>query len=407
MRLYAPYFIARRLHQAPKKAFTRIAYQIGVISVTLGIATTLIAFLIMQGFQKNIEQKLTSFNGHLQVTQYPLSKSYEQAPLAKHRLQGLKKACPSTIKVAKAFVYKTLLLKTAEEVEGIVCKGLDPEATHDNLSTYLTAGGLIEFTSQGYNLDILLSTQTANQLRVQVGDEVLACVVQNPPRYRKLRVVGLYSTHITELDEQLAFCDLRLIQRLNNWSNDLVGGYEVFLNDLQQTQSTANRLLTWLDHDIGVKTTASEYAAIFDWLTIIRKNALVFMVLIILVASSNLTAIMLIQIIERTSMMGILKTLGASDRQLQHIMLWNNLYMVGKGMCWGNALGLGLCAWQWYCKPISLNPTYYYINYVPIAWDWGIVLGLNLLILVVMTTVLLIAITIINRMRPIRAIQFR
>jgi len=405
--LYTLYFIARRLRQAPKKAFTKIVHNIGIISVALGLSTTLIACLTMQGFQENIEKKLTSFSGHLQVAKYSLNRSYEEPPLERHKLQGLKQAFPTTVNATKAFAHKAVLLKTAEDVEGIVCKGLDPEATHDNLSTYLTAGQLIDFEHQGYNHDIVLSTQTANRLRVQVGDEVVAYVVQQPPRYRKLRVVGLYSTHIAELDAKLAFCDLRLIQRLNNWPDNLVGGYEIFLHDLRQTKATTDQLLTWLDYDLGVKTTASEYAAIFDWLGIVRKNALIFMALILLVSSSNLASIVLIQMMERTSMIGILKTLGASDGQIRRMMLWNNLYMVGQGMLWGNLVGIGLCALQQYCKLVALNPIYYYTNYVPIAWDWGIILGLNVLTLVVVVAVLLISIAFIVRLRPIRAIRFR
>lgn len=380
---------------------------IGIVSVALGLATTIIAFLVMQGFQQNIEQKLTDLSGHLQVSKYALNRSGEEPPLEQHRLDGLQCAFPSDIKSIQAFAHKVMLLKAAEDVEGIVCKGLDPAATHHHLSLYLTAGQLIDFKSKGYNQDILLSTQTANRLRVQVGDEVIAYVVQHPPRYRKLRVVGLYSTHIAELDEKLAFCDLRLIQRLNNWPENLVGGHEIFLHKSRKTQSTAEQLRAWLGYDLNVTTTAHEYATIFDWLLIVRKNALIFTVLILLVTSSNLASIVLIQTMERTSMIGILKTLGASDGQIQRMMLWNNFHMVGQGVFWGNLMGIGLCALQQYGKLIPLNPTYYYIDYVPIAWNWGVVLGLNLLTLAVVNTVLLISIAVIVRLRPIRAAQFR
>ena len=404
--LYIPYFIACRLRNAPKKAFTSIVHKIGIISVALGLATTLLAFSIMQGFQQNVTQKITNFSGHLQVTKYSLNRTYEETQLEKHRLKGIKEAFLGVIKTTQAFAHKAVLLKAVEEVEGIVCKGLDPEATHEHLRTYLKAGRLIDFPTQSYSQEVILSTQTASRLDVQVGDEVVAYVVQQPPRYRKLRVVGLYNTHIVDLDEKLAFCDLRLIQRLNNWPESWVGGYEIFLNDLRQTEAIADQLLAGLDHDLGIQTTKNEYAAIFDWLSIVRKNALIFMVLILLVASSNLASIVLIQMMERTAMIGLLKTLGASNGQIQQTMLWNNLYMVGQGMCWGNLVGIGLCALQYYGQLISLNPTYYYIDHVPIAWDWPMILGLNLLTLVVITTVLLVSIAIIVRLRPIRAMRF-
>ena len=404
--MYSPYFIARRLRNAPKKAFTKIVHKIGIISVALALASTLVAFLSMEGFQQNITQKLTNFSGHLQVTKYSLNRSYEPPPIEKHKLNGLQQAFPGAIRSVQAFAYKAVLLTAAAEVEGIVCKGLDPAATHEHLHTYLTAGRLIDFTGQSYSQEVLLSTQTADRLDVQVGDEVVAYIVQQPPRYRKLKVVGLYASHIADLDAKLAFCDLRLIQRLNNWPESLVGGYEIFLHDFQQSAPMADQLLARLDHDLDIQTTTSIYAAIFDWLIIVRKNALIFMVLILLVASSNLASIVLIQVMERTSMIGLLKTLGASDSQIRGTLLWNNLYMVGQGMGWGNLVGIGLCALQHYSHLISLNPTHYYIAYVPIAWDWRIILGLNALTFGTVTTVLLVSIAVIVRLRPVRAMRF-
>ncbi len=375
--------------------------------MALGLATTLIALLTMMGFQQEIEQKITNFSGHLQVSKYSLDRSYEAPPLERSKLEGLKQAFPSYIKEVKAFAHKAMLLKAAKAMEGVVCKGLDLQATHENLYTYLIAGQLLSCEQQGYSHDILLSAKTANRLNVQVGDEVVACVVQQPPRYRKLKVAGLYNTYIEDLDEKFAFCDLRLIQRLNNWPEHLVGGYEVFLNNVHQTKEVADKVLDWLDYDLDVQTTQSKYAAIFDWLVIVRKNALIFVVLILLVTSSNLASIVLIQMMERTSMIGILKALGASDRQIQHIMLWNNLYMVAQGMFWGNLVGLGFCVLQSHFKLLCLDPTYYYVNYVPIFWDWCTILELNALTFMVVTIVLLLSITIIVKLRPIRAIQFR
>lgn len=403
--MYTPYFIACRLRRAPQKAFTSTVYKIGIVSVALSLATTLIAFLVMQGFQKSITQKLTSFCGHLQVTKYSLNRSYEAPPLEKCKLQRLQHTFPEAIQMTQAFAYKTILFKSSEEIEGVVCKGLEPEAMHKNLIPHLKKGRIIDFPSQGYSQELVLSTQIARRLNVQVDDEVIAYVVQQPPRHRKLRVVGLYETHIAELDEKLAFCDLRLIQRLNNWSESWVGGYEIFLHAPQQITSTLEQLLTYLDYDLRIKSTASEYAGIFDWLAVVRKHATIFMILILLVASSNVVSIVLIQTMERAPMIRILKTLGASFGQVQQTLLWNQLYMVGQGMLWGNLVGIGLCCLQHYSRLISLNPTYYYIDHVPIAWNWRLILGLNVLSLTVVTTALMLALVVIVRSRPIKIVH--
>ena len=227
MRFSITHFIARRLRQAPQKAFTRIVYQIGIVSVALGLATTLIAFSVMEGFQQNISDKLTGFGGHLQVVKYSSNRTYEEPPLDSTKLQGLQEAFPTMIHAAKAFAHKAMLLQALEDIEGVVCKGLDPAATHENLASYLTAGRLLDFSGQGYSREVVLSKRTADRLQVQVGDEVVACIVQQQPRYRKLRVVGLYATHIEELDERVVFCDLtrfpfRKLQRNAGYRNTLL-----------------------------------------------------------------------------------------------------------------------------------------------------------------------------------------
>ncbi|MEL6606920.1 MAG: FtsX-like permease family protein [Bacteroidota bacterium] len=405
MHFSVTHFIARRLRQAPQKAFTRIVYQIGIVSVALGLTTILIAFSVMEGFRQNITQKLTGFGGHLQVIKYSLNRTHEEPPIHQSKLRELQQAFPTMIHAAKAFAHKAMLLQKAEDLEGVVCKGLDPVATHENLAPYLTAGRLIDFSGQSYSHEVVLSKRTADRLQVQVGEEIMACIIQQQPRYRKLRVVGLYATHIEELDEQLVFCDLRLIQRLNNWPADWVGGYEVFLQNHDETQAAADQIRTWIDYDLGVRTTEREYAAIFDWLRIVQKNALIFMVLILLVMCSNLASIVLIQMMERTQMIGVLKTLGASNSQIQRTMLWNNLYMVGQGMLWGNLGGIGLFALQYYTHFITLDPVYYHIDHVPMAWSRHTMGGLNVLTLGVAFTTLLVAIGVIVRLRPVKALK--
>lgn len=361
----------------------------------------------MKGFQHNVVHKLTSFSGHLQITRHASRRSNEAPPFERKKLNRLKEVFPTAIQTTKAFAHKVILLKQAENVEGIVCKGLDPEAMHENLCTHLSAGQMIGFNHSRYNSDIILSNKTAQRLRVQVGDDVVAYMIQNPPRYRKLRVVGLYHAHIAELDERLAFCDLRLIQHLQNWSEELVEGYEVFLNDFHQVHAVAEQLSDWLDYDLCVQTTDDAYAALFDWLLIVKKNALIFIILILLVVGSNLASIVFIQILERTVMIGLLKTLGATQWTIRHIMLWNNWHMTWYGMLWGNLIGMGFCALQQYTKLIPLNPTYYHIDHVPIAWDWGVILGLNALTCWVITTTLLVTTAAVVSLKPAGAVRFR
>ena len=402
----ATYLIARRLYQASPQVFTAMVYKIGTVSIALGLSATLVTCLIMQGVQRSVVQKLTGFGGHIYLTApHFFSATYETPPVDRDQLPDLTQPGPY-IRSVKACAYKAVLLKTTEDVEGILCKGLDTTATHDNLLPYITSGQLVNLNSPTYSQEIVLSTHTASKLQVKVGDTIQACILQHPPRYRKLRIVGLYTTHIPDIDEKLALCDLRLIQRLNDWPSHWVGGHEVFLQHWQQAHAVAKQLLDCLDSNWSIKTIDQEYAAIVDWLTIVRKNALIFMILILLVVSTNLASIVLIQTIERTAMTGILRALGASSKQLRQIMLFSNLRMIALGMCWGNGVGLGLCALQSHFRWVTLDATFYYIDYIPIVWNWYLILGLNVLVLSIVTAVLLVAIAMIVRYKPIKAIRF-
>lgn len=401
----ATYFIARRLRQAPKKAFTRIVYQIGIVSVALGLSTTLIAFSAMEGFQQNITQKLTGFGGDLQVVKYSLHRTAEEPPWSQKKIEGIQDRFSTTIEAIKAFAHKTVLLQAADDLEGVVCKGIDHGTKHDNLQPYLTAGRLIDFSDPKYSHEVVLSTYTAARLQVQVGDEVTACVMQKQPRYRKLQVVGLYATHIEDLDKQLAFCDLRLVQRLNDWPPDWVGGYEIFLKDPKELPTVVGQLTSWIDYDLGLKTTQDEHAILFDWLHIMQTNAMLFTGLILLVMCSNLASIVLIQMMERTTMIGILKTIGASDRQIQQTMLWNNLHMVGQGILWGNCISAGVYMLQHHTQFITLHPAYYYLDHLPMVWNWRIVVGFNLLALGIVLTALFVSLALIVRRRPIQVLK--
>jgi lipoprotein-releasing system permease protein len=405
--LHTAYFIARRIRQADKKAFSTLVHKIGIVSVALGLGVAILGFLSLEGFQQNMESKLTSFQGHLQVYQYTLNKTYEELPIPTAKLQSIQSGLLAEIQSIQPYAHKTLLLKADEALEGVVCKGVDLRLAHEKLNSYLTAGHFMTEQQTGYSQEIVLSNQLAAKLNIQVGEEVIACMVEQPPRYRKLKVVGLYSTYLEELDETLAFCDLKLIQRLNGWSDSLVGGYDVFLQDHKQSKKVASELLDQLDYDLVVKTTEEAYPAIFDWLVIMRKDITIFLSLIFLVAITNIISIVLIQMMERASMMGLLKAMGATDRLVHQIMLWTHLDIVLKGMIWGNMTGLGLGFVQSYGKFIRLDPTYYYIDYLPIAWNGWVIFLLNLIVFVLVGLVLLVSIMLIARLRPIQAIRFQ
>jgi lipoprotein-releasing system permease protein len=400
-------FIARRIRKANKKAFTTLVQQIGTVSVALGLATFLIAFLVINGFKKNVEDKLTNFQGQYQVFKYSLSRSIEEPPIATNKVQGIQEAFPNYIQAIQAFIHKTVLVQTKEALEGIVLKGVEIQANFSPFTNCLVAGKFMTAGQPKYNHEIVLSTTTAAKLNVQVGEQVTICILQQTPRYRKLKVVGLYTTHLEELDEKIALCDIRLLQHLNNWPDNLVGGYDLFLKEPCSHILLTDKLLDWLGYDLDVRNIEQSYPTIFDWLAMMRKDVLIYLILILLVANSNIISIVLIQVMERTNMIGLLKTMGATDSLIYRILLWNNMYLIIKGMLWGNVIGIGLAALQYHFKLLHLDPTYYYIAYVPIVWDFRTIIAINLLLFMLVSAVLIVAISIIAKVKPIKSIQLR
>jgi lipoprotein-releasing system permease protein len=404
------FFIAKRIRQSSKQAFTTLVQKMGTVSIAVGLATLLIAFLVIKGFQQDVEKKLTSFQGQLQVFKYSLNQSIEEPPIATASVQGLPVAFPDYIQDMQAFAHKTVLIQGPETVEGMVLKGVDIAHAPSTFNPYMVAGQLLVSGQSSYSHEIVLSKKAAAKLRVQIGDQVVICFLKEKPRYRKLQVVGLYATHIEAIDAQVALCDIRLLQQLNNWPEGYVGGYDVFLKghlSPSAIQPISDQLLEWLGYDLDVKSTQQAYPAIFDWLAMMKRDTLIFLCLILLVANSNIICIVLIQMMERTRMIGILKTLGATDSMILRIFLWNNLQLIGKGMLWGNGMGLGVAVLQTYGQFLRLDPTYYYTTYVPIAWDFATILWLNVLLFILVSFVLLVAVAIIARVRPIRAMRFR
>jgi lipoprotein-releasing system permease protein len=403
-------FIARRIRKTPKKAFTSLVQKMGILSIGFSMATLLIAFLVIEGFQQDVAKKLTNFQGQLQVFKYSLSHAMEEPPIATSQVQGLLAAFPDYIQNIQAFAHKTVLIQGQGILEGMILKGVDLQHVCSTFQPYMVAGRPLAAGQSAYSQEIILSKKAADKLQVQIGDQVVICFLQEKPRYRKLQVVGLYATYIEAIDTQVALCDIRLLQQLNNWPESFVGGYDVYLKDnlsASAIQPIADQLLEWLGYDLDVKSTQQAYPAIFDWLAMMKRDTLIFLCLILLVANSNVICIILIQIMERTRMIGILKTLGATDSMIIRIFLWNNLQLIGKGMLGGNAMGLGVAALQTYGRFLRLDPTYYYTTYVPIAWNFLTILWLNLLLFILVSVVLLVGVVIIARGRPIRAVQLR
>lgn len=399
------YFISNRISKESEGTFSTIINRIAVVSIGLGLAILLIAFMILYGFKAEIKNKIYSFSGHLIVNKYTLSTSFDETINISDTLVENLRSYELTERF-QPYAMKAGLLKTADEVQGVIIKGVDANFDTIDFRNHLVAGRFPDLGGENYSTEIAISRKISNYLELEIGGDVLVYFVQNPPRYRKLKVVGIYETGLEEFDEKIVMGDLNMLRRINNWDNRQAGGIEIFVKDLNQLERAEQELFNLLDVDLYVDKVTDKYVQIFDWLNLLNRNVVVLLTIILFVAGTSIISILLILIMERTQMIGMLKSIGASNGLIRRIFIWNGIRLVIKGLIWGNFLGLGVGAIQFYFKLIPLDAANYYMSHVPIQFDFLTILWLNLLVLVMISLTLYIPVTMVSRVQPVRAIRF-
>jgi lipoprotein-releasing system permease protein len=401
------YFISKRISREQKEGFASTIHTIAVAIIGIGLAAAIVSFLIMKGFQETVKNKIYAFNGHLIITQYTMNNSPEEQPLNYHiDLCDHPERYPYVTHVQE-YVHKAGLAKAGDEGLGVVVKGVGKSFDAKAFQSSIIEGEFIHFPDSGYANQVVISKIIANKLKAGVGDNLTVHFFQNPPRFRRLKVTGIYETNLSEyFDSRIIITDIRLIQRLNDWSDSLAGGLEVFVRDVDQVDDAALTIGESMDFDLNIERVSDRYVQIFQWLNLVSRQVNIILAIILLVICVNMVSIVLILVMERTQMIGMLKALGGSDRVVRSIFMYQGINLITKGLIVGNVLGLGLCFLQDKFKIARLNPHDYYMDFVPISWHWEVVGLLNLLTFTVVTLVLLLPTMVISRINPIKAIRF-
>lgn len=400
------YFIAKRISFKRTGGFTGTIHRIAVASIAIGLAIMIVSFMILGGFQNVIANKVFTFTGHYQVHQFTLSNAFEESPISTDSDFYSNYSQLDVIRHVQVYATKPGLLKGEEEVEGVIMKGIGPNFDTLSFGSALKEGRFIRFPEEGASNEIILSSKIANKLKLEVGDKVIMYFVQDPPRYRNFDIVGIYETFLEDFDDKIILGDIQTIRNLNGWEKDQVGGFEIFLHDPDKIDASEEEIYQLVDYDLKMVKVTDKFIQIFDWLYLLNNNVYVFLALILFVAVFNMVSILFILIMERTQMIGILKALGAQNAQIRQIFVWNGVRIIGRGLLLGNIIGLGLGAIQYFTRLIKLDAANYYMSYVPIHWDWLIIVGMNILILLVTTAILFVPAMVISNIKPIKAIRF-
>lgn len=405
-------FIARKIAFNPQRSFSRFIIRLAIAATAISVAVMIIALAFVNGFQATVSQKVFSFWGHLRVQHFEPTRASiaEELPITHNdTVVNVLRANPAVASI-HSFATKSAILKTNESIEGILFKGIGRDYDFAHMQDFLREGRWPALPDSGYSNEIMLSGYTAKQLLLKTGDEIFIYFIQpngQPPRPRKLKVCGIFKTGIEEYDKVFAIGDLRLVRRLNDWGENEVGGYEIFLKDYTKMDAVNLEVFDRLPALWNSRTIKEIYPNIFDWLGIHDRTRDLILIIMIVVAVLNLISCLVILVLERTRMIGVLKALGMPNGGIQMIFLNHGGIIALWGIAAGLLLGLGLLLLQLKTGFIKLDEEAYYMATAPVKivwWQVGAVCAATLLICFI---VLLLPTFIIRRVQPVKAIQFR
>jgi lipoprotein-releasing system permease protein len=364
-----------------------------------------------QGFQDAIAQKMYGFSGHIRVQHFEPERVdiAEEQPIAANDtvLQAIR-ADPEVL-TAQPFATKYAIVKGPESFEGLLLKGINKNYNFHHLQGFLKSGHWISFPDTAYSNEINLSSYTANQLNLHTGDKLFTYFIQpnGSPRVRPMKVAGIFKTGIEDYDRINAIVDIRLIQRLNNWQPNEIGGYEIFIKDYQMADSISNRIFYKLPPGWNSRSISEIYGNIFDWINLQDTTIAIVIIIMVLVAILNLVTCLIILLLERTHMIGLLKSLGAPDKTIQRVFVFHGALITFGGLILGNGLGLLICWLQQRYGFITLPEDSYFISTAAVKIAWQQVLWVNLGTFLICFAILLIpSFMIIRKLTPVKAMRF-
>ena len=395
--------------------------KVSTLAVSLGMMVMIVAICIGTGFKEEIRDKIVGFGSNIVISKYNINQSYETNPM--YIGTSLPKELKNVSNVTRIspYIIKAGIIKTKDAVQGIALKGVTSDYDTCFFSSILIEGKLLDFTnntdsiSSSGSTDIMLSSHVAEMLGLKLHDAVRIYFIQNGVRARKFTLTGIFNSHFTEFDDRFAVVDIQQLRRLNNWDNLEASGLEIGVNKFDNIESVASDILqTIINHEeegdresqlLKVQTIKEIESQMFAWLDLLDTNILVILALIIAVASLNMISGLLILILEKTQTIGLLKTMGAPDKMIQGIFIRMAIRIIGRGMIWGNIIGLTLCSLQCYTHTIPLDPANYYLDSVPIAFPWTQLIILNIFTIVLTTLSLVGPSFVVTKISPAHAIR--
>jgi lipoprotein-releasing system permease protein len=368
----------------------------------------LVSISIVKGFQNEIIKKVTGFSGHIQISHANINYTYQNEPLTfsqpnYNNIQNLEE-----VEKIQVYAYKPGIIKTDDEIEGIVLKGISNDFDWSYLDEVMVKGSKITINdSDLYSKDIVISENLAKKLNLDVGDGLIIYFIEKKPKARKLTISGIYNTGLEEADNVFALCDLRMLRKLNKWEDNQIGGYEVRLRNFDHIDKMNSEIRHMVKLEEETKRIHKDiYPQIFDWLSILNNNVQIIIILMIIVAIVNMITALLIIILEKTQFVGIFKSMGLENKRLQSIFIYVAGYIILYSMLIGNALGFSIMLLQKYFDIIKLPVETYFIDTVPILFRWDLFILINIGAFVLCLVFMFLPVLFISKIKPVKIIRF-
>lgn len=409
-------FIARRIYRGDKKNDKRVsspAVKIAIAGIAIGLAVMIVAVCIIVGFKKEVRQKVIGFGSHIQITAFDNNSSYEHMPISFSESLAAKLKANNAIRHVQEFITKPGIIKTDTDFLGIVLKGVSDSYDWDFFKTNMIEGSVINLNDTSIANQAIVSKTIADKLHLKLGDSFTTYFVQEPVRARRFNIVGIYNTNFEDYDKLYVVTQNKILASLNGWDDDLVSGVEVLVKDYDNLDKTAQDLFfdmasykDRLGNALYTRSIKDINPMIFNWLSLLDMNVWVIIILMLIVSGVTMISGLLIIILERTNMIGILKSMGARDFSLRKVFLYLSAFLIGRGMLWGNIIGLAVCLIQKQFQVFKLDPSTYYLSAVPVDLNLLHIILLNIGTLAVSLLMMIGPSYLVAKITPAKSIQF-
>lgn len=388
--------------------------RVATIGIAVGLAVMIVSVCVIVGFKKEIRNKTIGFGSHIQISNFDTNNTYETAPIEMDDTLMTSLANISEVKHIQRFATKPGIIKTDEEFQGIVLKGAGNDFNWDFFKSNMVQGNILSHNDSTSKNEAIISKSLADLLKLKLGDGFITYFLQDDIRARKFKIVGIYSTNFEEYDRLFVLTNLQTVQKLNNWQTNQFSGIEIKLGDFSQIENAYNQVYMHCANRFDengkgyyITTIKQVNPQIFSWLELLDMNVWLILFLMISVAGFNIISGLLILILERTNMIGILKSYGATNWSVRKIFLYHSMFLIGKGMMWGNVIGLGLCAVQYFFHVVPMpDAKSYYTAFVPVSFDWIFILLLNVGTFIISVLMLVGPSYLITKISPAKIVRY-